>query len=134
MAPPAGRGRCAEVKWSPTRPPTPYTWGHRFVAAAVGVMIAANAASAWLRRAQNPALAWSGVILGVLFLSQVLVGAATVWSGFPTEMKALHLALATLVWAALVTLASLVYLPQRLELGRLSIGRRRLSELEGLPP
>ena len=115
---------------------TPYAihMGHRFVAAAVGVMIAATAASAWLRRAQNPALAWSGVLLGVLFLSQVLVGAATVWSGFPIEMKALHLSLATLVWAALVTLASLVYLPQRLELGRLSIGRRGLSELEGLTP
>ena len=118
----------------PTETPYAVHMAHRLVSAAVGVLIVATAVSAWLRRAQTTALAWSGVILGLLFVSQVIVGATTVWSGFATEMKALHLALATLVWTALIALGALVYLPQRLELGRLSIRSRRLSELEGLTP
>ena len=37
-----------------------------------------------------------------LFAAQVLVGALTVWWGLPTALRALHVALATLTWAALV--------------------------------
>ena len=39
----------------------------------------------------------------VIFGAQVLVGALTVWWGLPTALRALHVALATLTWAALVT-------------------------------
>ena len=38
-----------------------------------------------------------------IFAAQVLVGALTVWWGLPTALRALHVALATLTWAALVT-------------------------------
>ncbi len=37
-----------------------------------------------------------------LFAAQVLVGALTVWWGLPTALRALHVALATATWAALV--------------------------------
>jgi heme A synthase len=40
-----------------------------------------------------------------LFLAQILVGAFTVWASFAVELKALHLALATTVWAAMTVLA-----------------------------
>jgi heme A synthase len=40
-----------------------------------------------------------------LFMAQILVGAFTVWSSFAVELKALHLALATTVWAAMTVLA-----------------------------
>ena len=38
-----------------------------------------------------------------VFAAQVLVGALTVWWGLPTALRALHVALATLTWATLVT-------------------------------
>ena len=85
---------------------------HRFMAAAVGVLIAATAWSAWARRAQRPELGWAGVVLVVLFAAQVLLGAGTVWMGFSMTMKGAHLSLATLVWMALAFLATVVYAPQ----------------------
>ena len=42
---------------------------------------------------------------------QVLVGALAIWMGFPVELRALHLALATAVWLVVVWLAVLVVTP-----------------------
>ncbi|HLF05456.1 MAG TPA: hypothetical protein VI855_09605, partial [Dehalococcoidia bacterium] len=42
-----------------------------------------------------------------LFAAQVLVGALMVWTGFPVALMALHLALASSMWAATVAMASL---------------------------
>ena len=85
---------------------------HRFMAAAVAVLIAATAWSAWSRRGQRLGLGWAGVALAVLFAAQVLMGAGTVWTGFSMTMKGAHLSLATLVWIALAFLATVVYAPQ----------------------
>ena len=115
---------------------TPYAihMGHRFLAALVGMLIVATVFSAWSRRAQRPELGWAGLLLAFLFIGQVLVGAGTVWAGFANEMRATHLALATLVWIALVFLSALVYAPQRFELGRVLARPRPVSELERLTP
>ena len=51
-------------------------------------------------------LAVAGVIL---FLVQILVGALAVWTHFPAELRALHLALATAVWSIMAALALLSY-------------------------
>ena len=57
----------------------------------------------------RPDLALAGAVAGALFLAQVVVGAVAVWSGLPAELRALHLALATTVWAALAAVALLPY-------------------------
>ena len=101
--------------------------GHRFVAALVGLVLFATALSAWSRRAIHPELRWASLLLVGLFAAQIAAGAGMVWAGFPSEMKAAHLALATLVWAALVLLGTAVYSPQRFEVaGLLGIPRRAL--------
>ena len=62
-------------------------------------------AVAWTAyRTPTPKLSKSVVHLALtVFAAQVLVGAFTVWWGLPTALRALHVALATLTWATLVT-------------------------------
>lgn len=52
------------------------------------------------------------IAAGVLFLAQVLVAAAAVWLRFPVELRALHLALATLMWGVMVALVALSFSQQ----------------------
>ena len=113
---------------------TPYAihMGHRFVAALVGAMIVWTAVSARSRRGLRPELGWSGLGLALLFMAQIAVGAGTVLGGFAAEMKGLHLSLGTLVWMAVVLLAALVYVPQRVELMRLRSSTTPVSNLEGI--
>ena len=47
-----------------------------------------------------------------LFLAQVIAGALTIWLKFPVELRALHLALGTAVWAAVAGLAALSLAPR----------------------
>ena len=115
---------------------TPYAihMGHRFVAALVGLLILATALSAWSRRAVQPKLRWTSILLVGLFTTQIAAGAGVVWAGFASEMKAAHLTLATLVWTALVLLGAAVYAPQRFEVnGLLAILRRALLHGRSTP-
>ena len=84
---------------------------HRYVALFVGLLVLATIVVAWRQRAHRRDLAWVGLAAGGLFLAQAFVGAMTVWWGLPTEMRALHLALASTVWIALAALAMLPYTP-----------------------
>ena len=108
--------------------------GHRFLVATVGIVIAATAVSAWMRRTHRPELSWVAIVLLLVFGAQVMAHAGTVWSGFATEMKAVHLGLATLVWTTLVFLAVLVYMPQRFGFRLPEIGPRQKTGLERLTP
>ena len=103
---------------------------HRFMAAAVGVLVVATAWSAWSRRGQRPWLGWAGVALAILFAAQVLVGAGTVWTGFSMTMKGAHLSLATLVWMALAFLATVVYAPQAWGFRRVEARPMGVAKLE----
>jgi heme A synthase len=82
--------------------------GHRIVAALVGVLLLVTSMVALSRRSSIPSVAWSGGFLILVFGIQVMLGAATVWSGFTAETKAIHLSAATLVWVALILILSLI--------------------------
>ena len=82
---------------------------HRYVAVVAGVLVLATVVWTVRGRAVRPDLALAGAVAGALFLAQVVVGAVAVWSGLPAELRALHLALATTVWAALAAVALLPY-------------------------
>ena len=82
--------------------------GHRLLAAIVGLLVLATAFAAWARRGRRPEIGWAGLPIGTLLFVQILVGAATVWEGFPSSLKALHLSVASLLWMALAYLAALV--------------------------
>ena len=86
---------------------------HRVVAAAVGVLILITLHLAYRRGRQG--LSQEGTVLmvlaasgSVIFLAQVLVGAAAIWTHFPVTLRALHIGLATAVWGIMLTVALLV--------------------------
>ena len=47
----------------------------------------------------------------ILFTAQFLVGGLAVWTQFPVELRALHITLATAVWAIMIALALINYRP-----------------------
>ena len=82
---------------------------HRLVSMVGGILIVAVVTLAWRRRQERPLVGWGAVAVSVAFAGQVLVGAVTIWTGFPMEGRLLHLAVATLVWVGLVSLAVLTF-------------------------
>ncbi len=89
---------------------------HRAAAAAAGALILYTLYRGFQYRGfqdgrRQPFFTASGVIMnlslagGVTFLLQLLVGAVVIWTNFPAELRALHLALATAVWGIMVALA-----------------------------
>jgi heme A synthase len=80
---------------------------HRYIAVAIGVLIAVTLIQAW--HSGVPALKRWGVVTAVVFVSQVIVGAANVLLRFPPLLDALHLALAAGVWTGLIVLSAISY-------------------------
>ena len=84
---------------------------HRLVAALLGLLIIYTLHLGWRKGGRKSgggkiirALSLAGLIL---FAAQLLVGGIAVWTGFPVELRALHIALATAVWAVMASLALL---------------------------
>ena len=84
---------------------------HRLVAALLGLLIIYTLHLGWRSGGRESgggkiirALSLAGLIL---FAAQLLVGGIAVWTGFPVELRALHIALATAVWAVMASLALL---------------------------
>jgi protoheme IX farnesyltransferase len=80
---------------------------HRYVAAAIGLVLIWTLLSAWRRRSVAPGQAWIAVAAGALFIAQASVGALVVLWNKPIYIAVLHLALATAVWACMILLAAL---------------------------
>ena len=87
---------------------------HRFMSAAAGVVLLASALMVLRRGVRVPALSLAAWLVLAALAGQVLLGAWTVWAGFTIEMRAVHLAGATLLWAAVVGLATLYGMPRKL--------------------
>jgi heme A synthase len=88
---------------------------HRLIAGALGVLLLATAYLG-LDERRPPALL--GVVLAAcaLYLVQVFVGAANIWTELADGVVVAHLSLAALLWCAMVTVAALsYYLPGRSE-------------------
>ncbi len=85
---------------------------HRLVAALLGLLIIYTL-HLGLRRGGRKSGGGNGIIRAlslaglILFAAQLLVGGIAVWTGFPVELRALHIALATAVWAVMASLALL---------------------------
>ncbi len=79
---------------------------HRYVAGLAGLLVLVLTAAAWYEPVR-PRVRWTMLAVLALFAVQGLTGAVTVWSGFAAGMKAAHLAVASVVWIALVYVAVL---------------------------
>jgi heme A synthase len=75
---------------------------HRFAALAVGLIVLYVAARAWRTQRWHPPVLYA--VLGALgiYVAQVFVGAANVWTMLQPSAAGAHLALATGLWAVLV--------------------------------
>ena len=81
-------------------------FAHRAVAAAVFVLVVWLAVLAWRSRRSRTAAAALALIAAGLFAAQILIGAANVWSGLAPATVTAHVAVAALIWGALVATAS----------------------------
>ena len=89
---------------------------HRLASVMAVLLLGATAWSAWRSPARQDVKFMTLLAIGI-FAAQVLVGALTVWWGLPTALRALHVALATLTWAALVTATLLPFTRERRQAG-----------------
>jgi cytochrome c oxidase assembly protein subunit 15 len=80
-------------------------FAHRILAVAVGVLVLVMAVRARRERARRGPAATLAFGAALLFVVQVLVGAANVWSRLAPAAVVAHVALASLSWGALVATA-----------------------------
>jgi heme a synthase len=79
---------------------------HRALALAVGVFVALVAVRAWrLRSSRLPFAVLASTAAG-LYIAQVLIGAANVWTRLASPVVVAHVAASSLVWAVLVAAAA----------------------------
>jgi protoheme IX farnesyltransferase len=86
---------------------------HRYVAAAVLVILATVAWAAWRNRAAQPRLAWLAVAILGTYGAQVIVGAMQVATHLAPWTQTLHVALGALLWGGAVALAVAAYYEAR---------------------
>ncbi|MFQ6027198.1 MAG: COX15/CtaA family protein, partial [Dehalococcoidia bacterium] len=78
---------------------------HRIAAALIGVLVLYTLHLGFRDRSRSAEIRLISSLAAVAFLAQVLIGAMSIWLGFPVEFRALHLALATAVWVLVAALA-----------------------------
>lgn len=88
-----------------SRLPLALHFTHRVLAAAVFGLVVLLLLRARRQRAERPAVAALSYVAAGLFAAQVLVGAANVWSRLSTPAVTAHVALAGLLWGAVVAAA-----------------------------
>jgi heme A synthase len=88
-----------------TSAPAALHFAHRLLALAVGLLVALLAVWARRERVSHPAAATLALVAAGLFASQVLIGAANVWSRLAAPAVVAHVAVASLIWGAVVATA-----------------------------
>ena len=88
---------------------------HRWVALIAGLVVMYALHLGFLGRTQPPLIRALSMSALALFVAQALVGAGVIWAGFgkDVELRALHLALASGVWALAAALGILSYSRER---------------------
>src|SRR5439155_11833491 len=81
-------------------------FAHRVLAAVVGLLVVYLAIRAWTMQPRTRAVLVLATIAFGLFVAQVMVGAALVWTKLDAAPKVAHVLLAELVWGALVALVT----------------------------
>ena len=85
-------------------------WVHRLIALLVGVLLFATAATIALRAETRARLGGLALLAVVLYFTQALLGALTVWKLLDPSVVSGHLAVGLLLFATLVTTAMLARL------------------------
>ena len=95
----------------PTQKLTAIHMAHRLATLILGLFVM-YVLHLGLRRGRQPIdVRLLSMAAAALFIAQVIAGALTIWLKFPDEIRALHLALGTAVWAATAGLAAMSLAP-----------------------
>jgi protoheme IX farnesyltransferase len=84
---------------------------HRYLAAAVGLLVLLATLAAWRRPRRHPAVRPLAALTLALFALQVAVGAANPLTGFSAVALGAHPAVASLLWCSLVGLVAVQWRP-----------------------
>jgi heme A synthase len=84
-------------------------WLHRVLAGVVGVVVFVVAARVIGRKAEMPAAARFAHAAAGLFVVEILVGAANLWTDLNAIVVALHLTTGALIWASFAAMATLTH-------------------------
>jgi heme o synthase len=84
---------------------------HRYVAAAVGLIVALACVEAWRHRREAPGLGPFAIVTALLLIGQIAVGAANPLTRFSPWALGAHPAAASAFWCAVVALAALAWSP-----------------------
>ena len=87
--------------------------GHRLVAVVVGLLVLFSVHLGFRGKVHNQAVRLLSGSVAALFVMQIVLGAITVFAGFPIQLTALHLAMGTAVWAAISATAFVSLTPRR---------------------
>lgn len=88
---------------------------HRGLALILGLVLTITILTLFLPQFRNSYFRCPATAVIVAFMLQMLLGATTVWTDFSTHMRALHLIGATLLWATVVLLAGMYFIPSRMK-------------------
>jgi protoheme IX farnesyltransferase len=84
---------------------------HRFVAAVVGVVVLTACYHAWRHRREAEGLGPLAIVTAIVFITQVLIGAANPLSGFSPWALGAHPAAASLLWCCIVAMTVVAWHP-----------------------
>ena len=79
---------------------------HRYMTIIIGGLIMWTAYLTLNRNLSHPYLNRAAISMAILFVTQIMIGATMVWTGYTAAAKGLHLIVGTLVWTTLVLLAA----------------------------
>ena len=79
---------------------------HRFAALIIGILLLYTLYLGFRGLERPPEVRLLSMTVAVLYLAQIIVGAAAVWLRFPASLTALHLAMATAVWGTMTALVA----------------------------
>lgn len=100
--------QCSDTSFLPTTWEQWVSFGHRVAVGISDLLMLGLAVLIWRTRRDDRRLMLATHLLGALYISQVFLGAFTIWWGAPPVLRGAHLALAALTWGALVLLAALI--------------------------
>ena len=84
---------------------------HRYVAAAVGVVVIGACVAAWRHRREAPGLGPLAIATAAIFVLQVAIGAANPLTQFSPLALGAHPAAASLLWCSVVALTAVAWRP-----------------------
>jgi protoheme IX farnesyltransferase len=101
--------QCADANLLPADYQQWVNFTHRIAVGFSDVLMLVLTIAVWRLRRDDRRLLRSAHALALLYVSQVFLGAFTIWLQAPAWIRGMHLALAAATWAALVVMTALIW-------------------------